>query len=112
MTLWIPLYESDNETIKSVLATFFKVFPNGMLFSNDLDGKGYDAILLGQAEPSRIDLDKLHGLLDRPEYARVKESLTEVGFGADSASISCKLETEHMGRRGRISAGHVRGSGI
>ena len=35
MSLWIPLYESDNETIKSVISTFFQVFPNGMLFSND-----------------------------------------------------------------------------
>ena len=35
MSLWIPLYESDNETIKSVIATFFQVFPNGILFSND-----------------------------------------------------------------------------
>jgi len=90
MSLWIPLYESDNETIKSVLATFFKVFPNGMLFSNDLEGKGYDAILLGQVEPTRIDLEKLHERLNSAEYARVKESLIEVGFGADTESINWK----------------------
>src|SRR4030043_111262 len=33
MTLWMPLYESDHETIKSLISTFFKVFPNGMFFS-------------------------------------------------------------------------------
>jgi len=70
MSLWIPLYESDNETIKSVLASFFQVFPNGMVFSNDLDGQGYDAILLGQAEPTTIDLDKLHEKLESPAYSR------------------------------------------
>jgi spermidine synthase len=83
MSLWIPLYESDNETIKSVIATFFQVFPNGILFSNDKNGKGFDAVLLGQVEPTRIDLDKLHEKLNSPDYARVKESLLEVGFGAD-----------------------------
>jgi spermidine synthase len=90
MTLWIPLYQSDNETIKSVIATFFQVFPNGMVFSNDLNGKGFDAILLGQVEPTRIDLDRLHEILNSPEYSRVKESLTEVGYGADIASIKWK----------------------
>jgi spermidine synthase len=84
MSLWIPIYESDNETIKSVIATFFKVFPNGLIFSNDLDGVGYDAVLLGQVEPTRIDLDKLHEKLNSPSYATVKQSLMEVGFGAVS----------------------------
>ena len=84
MSLWIPLYESDNETIKSVIATFFKVFPNGLIFSNDLDGKGYDAVLLGQVEPTRVDLDRLHERLNSPGYATVKQSLMEVGFGAVS----------------------------
>ena len=83
MSLWIPLYESDNETIKSVIATFFQVFPNGILFSNDKNGKGFDAVLLGQVEPTRIDLDKVHEKLSSADYARVRESLLEVGFGAD-----------------------------
>jgi spermidine synthase len=84
MSLWIPIYESDEETIKSVLSTFFQVFPNGMIFSNDLAGQGYDAVLLGQVEPTRIDLDKLHETLNSPSYAPVKQSLMEVGFGAVS----------------------------
>ena len=29
--LWIPLYESNQETAKSVIATFFQVFPQGIL---------------------------------------------------------------------------------
>jgi spermidine synthase len=87
MSLWIPFYESDNETIRSVLATFFQVFPNGMVFSNDVNGKGYDAILLGQVEPTSIDLDKLHEKLKSPDYAPVRESLLEVGFGADIKGI-------------------------
>jgi len=87
MSLWIPLYQSDNETIKSVILTFFQVFPNGMLFSNENNGEGFDAILLGQVEPTRIDLDKLHERLKSPDYVHVRESLIDVGFGADIAGI-------------------------
>jgi spermidine synthase len=80
MSLWIPLYESNSETVKSVIATFFKVFPNGILWSNDSEGEGYDAVLFGQAEPTVIDLDKLQERLDREDHFRVKQSLDEVGF--------------------------------
>ena len=80
MSLWIPLYESDAVTVKSVISTFFKVFPNGVLWSNDDDGHGYDAVLFGQAEPSLINLDKLQARLDRPDHARVKKSMVEAGF--------------------------------
>lgn len=90
MSLWIPFYESDNETVKTVISTFYKVFPNGMVFSNDINGKGYDAVLLGQVEPTRIDLDKVHDTLNKPEYAKVKASLMEVGFGVDAAEIIWK----------------------
>jgi spermidine synthase len=84
MSLWIPLYESDNETIKSVISTFFQVFPDGMVFSNDSNAEeGYDAILLGGVEPMRIDLDKLQQMLNSPAYARVRKSLMDAGFGAD-----------------------------
>jgi len=90
MSLWIPLYESNNETIKSVIATFFQVFPNGLLFSNDPGGEGFDAVLLGQVEPTRIDLDKLHDKLNSPGYSRVRESLTDVGFGLDTGDMTWK----------------------
>ena len=32
ITQWVPLYESDFETVKSELATFFDVFPNGTIW--------------------------------------------------------------------------------
>jgi spermidine synthase len=84
MSLWMPLYESNNATAKSLISTFFKVFPNGMIFSNDQNREGYDAVLLGNAEPSRIDVDQLQNLLDRNDYRPVSESLSEVGFGNSS----------------------------
>ena len=49
---WLPLYESDEETVKTELATFFSVFPNGTVWSNYLNGNGYDLVLLGRVEAS------------------------------------------------------------
>jgi spermidine synthase len=79
--LWIPLYESNLETTRSVIATFFEVFPHGIVWSNEREGHGYDAILFGQAEPTVIDVDALQRRLDRPDHRLVKQSLHEVGFG-------------------------------
>lgn len=80
MSLWIPLYESNPQVAKSVIATFFTVFPNGILWSNDSEGEGYDAVLFGQAEPTQINIDQLQARLDQPDYAQVKKSLMDVGF--------------------------------
>jgi spermidine synthase len=82
MSLWIPLYESNLDTTKSVIATFFQVFPNGILWSNESNGEGYDAVLFGQAEPTVIDVDELEKRLERPDHYLVKQSLEEYGFGA------------------------------
>src|SRR5262249_40664642 len=71
VTQWVPLYESDPETVKSEIATFFDVFPNGTIWGNDNAGGGYDTVLLGQAEPVKIDVDKIQQRLDLPDYAPV-----------------------------------------
>jgi spermidine synthase len=81
VALWIPLYESNQDTAKSVIATFFKVFPEGILWSNENGGEGYDAVLFAQVEPTVIDVDGLQQRLDRPDHRAVKESLQQVGFG-------------------------------
>ncbi len=81
VSLWVPLYESSLETTKSMIATFFQVFPNGIIWSNERDGQGYDAVLFGQVEPMVIDVDEFQRRLDRPDHQLVKQSLLEVGFG-------------------------------
>jgi len=88
VTQWVPLYESDAEVVKSEIATFFEVFPGGSIWANELDGGGYDVFLLGQREPGKIDVDAMQARLDRPEYARVAESLREVGLGTAVALLS------------------------
>jgi spermidine synthase len=82
ITQWIPLYESTRETIKSELATFFKVLPGGMTWANNRSGKTYDLVISGYRDPIKINLDEINERLSRPEYARVFESLRDVGFSS------------------------------
>ncbi len=79
--LWFPLNESNLDTTKSVIATFFQVFPHGILWSNHREGFGFDAILFGQVEPTVINVDQFQQRLDRPDHQLVKQSLHDVGFG-------------------------------
>ncbi len=83
VTQWVPLYESNVETVQSEIATFFKAFPNGTIWGNlSAEGEGYDTVLLGQAEPLKINLDQLQEKLQRPDYKAVVESLHEVGYNS------------------------------
>ena len=82
VTLFVQLYESNTEAVKSEIGTFFKVFPHGMVFGNTYNGMGYDLVLLGQVEPTRIDLDEMERRLKRPEYAPVAKSLAAIGMSS------------------------------
>jgi spermidine synthase len=86
MSLWAPLYESNISSAKSMFATFFQVFPNGMLFSNDEHMEGYDAVLLGGVSPAKFDLEELSKMLAEKSYLPVKESLMDVGFGTGNSA--------------------------
>jgi spermidine synthase len=82
MTLFVQLYESNLEAVKSEIATFFEAFPKGMIFANLYNGQGYDLVLLGQAEGTTIDVDAMQAKLDRPEFAPVKHSLAQIGMNS------------------------------
>lgn len=82
VTLFVQLYESSEAAVKSEIGTFLESFPNGMVFGNTQNGRGYDLVLVGQAEPTKIDLDKMQAKLERPEMAPVAQSLREVGFNS------------------------------
>src|SRR6266508_2417684 len=82
MTLFVQLYESNSDAVKSEIATFLDAFPNGIVWGNTNEGKGYDLVLLGQVEPTKIDVDAVQARLDRPEYAPLKQSLREIGMSS------------------------------
>ena len=72
----MPLYESNPETIKTELATFFEVFPNGTVWANDIGTEGYDVVLLGWNGPATIDLENMQ----RRWTGNVAASLAQVNF--------------------------------
>jgi spermidine synthase len=78
-SLYVPLYESDEPTVRSELATFFDVFPNATVWANLREGLGYDTVFMGQAEPLSVDLDEVQQRLDRPDYTPVLQSLNDIG---------------------------------
>ena len=80
VTQFVQLYESNEEAVKSEIATFFEAFPNGMVFANTVNGQGYDVVLFGQVEPTTFDVDKIQARLDSPEFARMAQSLREIGI--------------------------------
>jgi spermidine synthase len=94
VTLFVQLYESNTEAVKSELGTFLEAFPNGIVWGNTNQGKGYDLVLLGQVEPTRIDVDHIQAKLDRPEYVKVAQSLREV-----SMSSATDLFSTYAGRK-------------
>jgi spermidine synthase len=94
VTLFVQLYESNTEAVKSEIGTFLEVFPNGVVFGNTNEGKGYDLVLLGQVEPTRIDVDAIQAKLQRPEYAPMAQSLREIGM-----SSAVDLFSTYAGRK-------------
>jgi len=79
-TQWVPLYESSIGAAKSEIATFLDVFPYGTIWGNQNYGEGYDLVLLGQAEETKIDVDWIRLRLTRADYFPVLLSLREGGF--------------------------------
>jgi spermidine synthase len=82
VTLFVQLYESNTEAVKSEIATFFEAFPKGMIFANTYNGAGYDLVLLGQVEGTTINLDEIEARLQRPEYAPMRKSLADIGMSS------------------------------
>jgi spermidine synthase len=80
VTVFVQLYESTPEAVKSEVATFFEAFPEGMVFGNTHMGQGYDIVLMGQKERGPIDVDRMQQRLNRPEYGPVRQSMAELGM--------------------------------
>jgi spermidine synthase len=78
VTLFVQLYESSPEAVKSEVATFFTVFPHGVVWGNTFDGQANDMVLMGSVEPLELDLDWMEWGFRQPEYAAVRKSLGEI----------------------------------
>jgi spermidine synthase len=88
VTVFVQLYDSGMAAVKSEVATFFEAFPSGTVWGNTVQGQGYDVVLLGQVEPSHIDVDAMEGLFQTPAFAPVARSLREIGFDSAVSLLS------------------------
>ena len=83
MAEWVPLYENSVAGVKSLVATFFEVFPDASMWTHVVRAtRGDDVVILGQPGPTRIDIDALEARFNGPAYARVKASLREIGINS------------------------------
>ena len=107
VTMYIQLFETDLEAVKSAVATFFEVFPNGTIWGNPYEGRGHDMVLLGTVEPLRIDLDAMRERIGyRGGNSRVASSLAEIGMNSP-----VDLFATYAGRRSDLTA-WLRGGSI
>ncbi|MFM2124016.1 MAG: hypothetical protein RL328_467, partial [Acidobacteriota bacterium] len=82
ITMYVQLFETTPEAIKTTIATFLEVFPNGTLWGNPFEGRGHDMVLLGTVEPLRIDLDAMETRVDYRGDSALSQSLIEVGMNS------------------------------
>jgi spermidine synthase len=80
VTQFVQLYGSNRDAVRSEIATFIEVFPHTVVFGNLAEGRGYDLVLIGRAEPITIDLDQLQARLTDPAHEQVAASLRDIGI--------------------------------
>jgi len=77
---WVPLYETDEASVKSEIASFMEAFPDGILWSSHIPrNDGNDLLMVGQVGPIKIDVGRLAARIDA--NPRVAQSLAEVDLG-------------------------------
>jgi spermidine synthase len=121
VTVWIQFYETNEPALKSQLATFMKVFPNAVVFGNTVGGQGYDGVMVGSADPLKIDVDAIAAKLQRREYAPVRQSLRDVFYNsapdllstlvADGPQLSSWLADAQINRDRNLRLQYLAGFG-
>jgi spermidine synthase len=77
---WVQIYQLSTDSLRSVLATYQKVFPHVLVFRVGGSARGKDLILIGSMKPLSLDL--------------IKERLTDQRTVADLARVKMSTEEE------------------
>ena len=122
VTVFVQLYETTEDAVRSELATFLDVFPNGAVFANTVEGMGYDVVLVGRNGDEPIDVARLTHRLEDSDYARVSASLRAVGFDsaldllstftADAASLEPWLTGAELNTDRNLRLQYLAGEGL
>lgn len=79
---WLNLYNMDQEVLKSILHTFFKVFPHGHVFTNSTDE---ELIMIGTLQPLKINFQKLEIMT---KNKALQDRLAQIPFSNSFATLS------------------------
>ncbi|HEX2269299.1 MAG TPA: fused MFS/spermidine synthase [Pyrinomonadaceae bacterium] len=74
---WVQIYQLSTESLRSVLATYHKVFPHVLMFR--VGGRGKDLLLMGSNQP--LNLDRLAERIADP---RVAAELARVNLNSEA----------------------------
>ena len=75
---WVQIYQLSTESLRSVLATYTRVFPHVLMFRVGGLNKGKDLLLIGSNQP--LTLDRLRERLTDP---RVQKELARVNLSTE-----------------------------
>ena len=122
VTVFVQLYESTEDAVKSEIATFMEVFPNGAVFANTQSGRGYGLVLVGMADNDRINVDRMIERFNHPRYSQVRESLAEVNltsipdllstFAGQPEDLAYWLDTAEINRDKNMRLQYLAGMGL
>ena len=122
ITVFVQLYEAGTPAVKSEIATFLEVFPDGLVFGNTAGGEGYDLVLLGIHGPTVIDLDRIDERLRGPGTEALRESLADIGcsnaadlfasFVATGPQLQSWLADAEINRDSNLRLQYLAGLGV
>ncbi len=81
---WLQIYQLSTDSLRSVLATFQKVFPHVLIFRVEGATKGKDLLLVGSKSPMPID----------QAMARVRARISDSRVAAELARVNIKSEAD------------------
>ena len=76
---WVQIYQLSTESLRSVLATYTRVFPHVLMFRVGGLNKGKDLLLFGSNQP--LNLDRL---AERLTDSRVQKEIARVNLSSDA----------------------------
>ncbi|MBW2493376.1 MAG: SAM-dependent methyltransferase, partial [Deltaproteobacteria bacterium] len=77
---WLPLYETDGPSMKSELASFLEVFPDGTVWSSHIPRNGgNDLVMMGSDGPMQVEVDRMASRIR--QNPRLAQSLEDVDLG-------------------------------
>lgn len=122
ITVFVQLYEAGTPAVKSEIATFLRVFPEGLVFGNTAGGEGYDLVLLGTNGPTRIDLDRIDARIHAPGAERLRDSLAAIGcdgaaelfasYAAAGPQLGLWLSDAQINRDANLRLQYLAGLGV